>query len=207
MAPIPRRLMIPVLAAFLVVGACSGDEAVDAGTTTVAADPADTGADPANDDAASTNGAPADMTSQQICDTLTADTVSAALAVTVDSAAPVDGGTPQCSYNYTTDEGVATNATVAVQRSEADLGGLTGTDAYVYVLDVNRSLASGTEFTETPINVAGEGVVLSPESTDGLHLGVAEVNGRVITTIVSASAGDTIDAIGFTEIAAGVLTP
>jgi len=206
-ATIPKRLMIPVLAVLLVISGCSGDEAVDAASTTVVA-----GAEPETDDGTGTGGTPADLTGREICDTLTADTVSAALAVTVDSAEPVEDGTPQCSYSYTTDDGVLATATVAVQRSEDDLGGRSGTEAYEYVLELNRDLASGdlasgSEITETPINVAGQGAVLSPPDTDGLHFGVVEVGGRVITTIVSASAGDSIDAIGFTEIAAGILTP
>ena len=123
------------------------------------------------------------LTGEQICERLPIQTVGAALGLDVGLAEPDDSATPQCAYEYTNESGATSNLTVASMRPD-DVGGLTGTDAYDFVLDVNRQVAGTTDFEETTLD-AGDGATrLSGES---LHLGVLLVGDRVFTVIVPAS--------------------
>lgn len=149
--------------------------------------------------------APPDLTSADVCGLFDAAAAGAALGLIVDSAEPADAtGTPQCAYTFTGADGVMTNATVAAQRADGDLGGRVGADAYDFVVELNRSMAAGTEVTESAVAAGAQGVVLHGEA---LHLGVVQTGGRIVNTIVTTGAAEPAAVVAFTEAAATALAP
>lgn len=169
-----RSLLVGVIAGVLVLGACGGD---DGGGEAGAA-----------------------LTSEEVCAAVTGDDVGAALGVTVTEAEPDDSDTPQCHYNYTLESGSASNITIASMRSDEDLGGRTGDDAYDYVLDINRAVADDGDMQEVELDSGDRATRFTGNS---LHLGVIDVDGRIFTVIVPAddapadAADALIDVIGY----------
>lgn len=125
------------------------------------------------------------FTAEEICERLTPDVVGAALSLEVTSAEPGVMDTPQCSYSYDSD-GVSSNVTIASMRPE-DVGNLPATEAFDYVLEINRQVAGDTEVEEVSLDVGDGAVRLSGPS---LHLGVLRVGDRVVTVIVPAADAD-----------------
>ncbi len=82
------------------------------------------------------------FTPDEICDLLPAADVGAALGVDIAPREPSVGGTPACSYEWTTADGVVTNVVVAILRPIEDLGGNAGAAGYRVALDTNRSFAA-----------------------------------------------------------------
>jgi hypothetical protein len=128
-----------------------------------------------------------DMTSEQICAAMTANQVGTALGVRGVTASPGNTtGTPQCSYHYTLDSGEATDATIAVLRSQADMGGRFGDDAFQFVVDLNKAAAQ-TPVTETPLEVGSQAVLLTGST---LYMAIVQLGGRIVTVLVNTDAAD-----------------
>jgi hypothetical protein len=134
------------------------------------------------------------LTDQQICDGLTADDVGAALGLVVTEAAPGGSSTAQCAYDYTTRSGTTSNVSVASLSPEVDLGGRTGDAAFDHVLEINRSLAAGTDAEEVDVDAGDRAVRLSGES---LHFGAVAAGDHLLTVIVPAgdADGEAVDAL------------
>ncbi len=119
------------------------------------------------------------LDAESICERLTIDSVAADTGLDVVLATPDDSATPQCSYEYTNDTGGVSNLTVASMRSE-DVGGLTGQDAFDFVVQINTEVA-GADAETQEISAGDAAVRLSGSS---LHLGVVQVGERVLTVII-----------------------
>jgi hypothetical protein len=129
--------------------------------------------------------APPDLTPDEVCALVETTTVEQVLAVTVDVAEPVTGGTPQCSYAYQDSEGTFTNLSLAVMRSEDDLGGRTGKKAFKYAIQQNRLYApKGTKFKK--VKGVGERAVFVEGSALNLMI-IGTADGRVVTITGSLS--------------------
>ncbi len=159
-------LAVTVIAAGA-LSACGSDEA--------------TGTTPDATSAATT--APSDQTealdAESICQRLTVASVAADTGLDVVLATPGNLATPQCAYEYTNDTGGVSNLTVASMRSE-DVGGLTGRDAFDFVVKINTAVAGAD--AETQEVSAGDAAVRL--SGSGMHLGVVQVGDRVLTVII-----------------------
>lgn len=183
-----RRFAAAGLGAFVLLTgmACSSDGgsgSADDGTAVAADEP--TGTEPADAPTPSSAGSGSTieaLTGQQICDRLPPQTVGAAIGLDVGLAEADDSGTPQCAYEYTNGAGATSNLTVASMRPD-DVGGLTGNDAYEFVLDINRQVAGDTEVEESTLDAGDGATVLMGAS---LYLGVLRVGDRVVTLIVPA---------------------
>lgn len=114
-----------------------------------------------------------------ICERLTVDSVAADTGLDVVLATPDDSATPQCAYEYTNDTNGVSNLTVASMRSE-DVGGLTGRDAFDFVVEINTAIA-GADAEIQEVTAGDSAVRLSGSS---LHLGVVQVGERVLTVII-----------------------
>lgn len=162
------------------------------------ADPGTGGAAPSDASAA----AP-DMTSQEICALLPAETASAALGIADIVAAPGTTDTPQCSYQFARADGAQTDATVAALRTAGDMGGKFGDDAFAYVVEINKAAAQN-EVTETPLDFGNNAVLL----TGGrLHMAIVQVGGRIITVLLNTDSGDAAAVAALAQAASVVLTP
>ncbi len=190
----------PVLAALLGLSvlAAAGCGSDGDSSSTAATAPATVASDTevaASDTAATaTDAAPVEaMTGEQICERLPIQTVGAALGLDIGLAEADDSGTPQCAYEYTNKTGATSNLTVASMRPD-DVGGLTGSAAYDFVLGINRQVAGTTDVEENSLD-AGDGATrLSGAS---VHLGVLLVGDRVFTVIVPAddATGPDVDSL------------
>jgi hypothetical protein len=105
--------------------------------------------------------------------------VAEALDLEVTDAVTDDSATPQCAYEYTNDTGATSNLTVASMRP-ADVGGLTGPDAYDVTVDVNRAFAPDDA---QAVDAGDEAVRLSGSA---LHSGVLRIGDQVYTVVVPA---------------------
>lgn len=168
----PRVVLAAVAIAATAFNACGNDD--DAGksspveTTATSATPAD-----ATDDPTDALGA------EVICERLSVTSVAADTGLDIARATPDDSATPQCAYEYTTDTGGVSNLTVASMRAE-DVGGLTGRDAFDFVVEINEAIAG--DGAETQEVSAGDAAIRI--SGASLHLGVVQVGDRVITLII-----------------------
>jgi hypothetical protein len=161
-----------------VIGACGSDDGSttppdEAAEGTTA--PIDT-ADDSSTDATDTTEA---LSGATICERLTVASVAADTGLDVVMATPDDTATPQCAYDYTNDTGGVSNLTVASMRSE-DVGGMTGSDAFDFVVEINTSIA-GADAETQEVSAGDAAVRLSGSS---LHLGVLQVGDRVLTVII-----------------------
>lgn len=148
------------------------------------------------------NGPAADLTGEEICSLLPATAAVAALGVddVVASAGTTD--TPQCSYRFTAPDGSPTDATVAALRTDVDLGGRYGADAFTFVVDLNVAAAQ-TPVNQTPLGIGDQSVLLTG---DTLYMAVLQLGARIVTVLLNVDAGD-VDAVTDLAQAAAVLTP
>jgi hypothetical protein len=156
-------------------------ETLDSGPDTTAVSADTTVEDPS----ASAPDAPP-ISGQEICDLVSGDVVGTALGITIDHVVASTSDTPQCAYVFADATGADDNVTVAAMRTEEDLGGRTGDDAFAYVADLNRTISAGGDTTETELE-AGDRATLFAGST--LSLGVIDIGGRIVTVIVPPSTG------------------
>jgi hypothetical protein len=199
-----------VLVAVL-LSACGGEGAETAGTadggagSTAEADTETNGSDQtgrgqgdaANDGSASGRSSPGDLSADEICDRIPADDVEAALGISPVVASPSSTATPQCSYVFETDDGTRSDATIAALRTEEDLGGRRGEDAFDYVVDLNSSASRDADLTRTELSVGDRAILLSGGN---LHFGVIQLGPRIATTIVSARAADAVAAADLSRL-------
>ena len=103
---------------------------------------------------------------------------------------------------YETATGSTSSVAVASMRSDGDLGGRTGEDAFSYVVDLNRSLGAGTEFDEAELEVGDRAIRFTGEA---LHFGVLAAGGHLLTVIVPVgdASSDQVDAL--VSVMAGAL--
>lgn len=132
------------------------------------------------------------LTAEQICERLTLESVGAALGIDIGLAEPSDMDTPQCEYSYDAD-GATSNLTVAAMRP-ADVAGLTGAEAYDYVLSINRNVAGDVDVEEVTLDAGDAATRISGPA---VHLGVVQVGDRVLTAIVPAddASGADVDSL------------
>lgn len=149
------------------------------------------------------NGSRVVLTSEEICRLLPPERVAGALGVDSVAAGPGTSSTPQCSYAFTTDDGIHTDVTVAALRPDEDLDGTEGAAAFDRVIQRNRDAAGGAEVTETTVAVGDQARLLS---TSNIHFGVVQFDWRIVTTIVSAEVADTAEATALTRLT-DVLAP
>ena len=163
------RVVLAVVVAVATVAGCGSDDDVT--------DPPD---DQASVTAAGSPGAQVDAISgEEICERLTVASVAADTGLDVVRATPDDDATPQCVYEYTDDTGGASNLTVASMRSQ-DVGGLTGSAAFDFVVQANESVVG--EGAETQDVSAGDNAIRL--SGTMLHVGVVQLGDRVLTLII-----------------------
>jgi len=125
-----------------------------------------------------------------ICERLSVDSVAADTGLDVTRAVPDDSGTPQCAYEYNNDTGAVSNLTVASMQP-ADMGGLTGSEAYDFVVKINETVAGdGAESQEVS---AGDAAIRI--SGSGVQLGVLQVSDQLLTLIIPGAdvAPDAVD--------------
>ena len=122
------------------------------------------------------------MSAEVICERLSIDSVASDTGLDVTRTIPDDAATPRCSYEYTNDDDSVSGLTVSVMRSE-DVDGLTGSDAFDRVVEVNTSEAGGQ--VETQEVSAGDAAIrISGSST---HVGVVLLGDRVLTVVIPAA--------------------
>ena len=123
--------------------------------------------------------ATATLTGTEICERLTVASVAADTGLDVLLASPDDAATPQCAYEYANDTGAVSNLTVASMRPE-DLGGLTGSDAFDFVVQINESVAG--DGADTQEVSAGDAAIRI--SGTSVQLGVVQVGDQILTLII-----------------------
>ena len=125
-----------------------------------------------------------------ICERLSVDSVAADTGLDVTRAVPDDSGTPNCAYEYNNDTGAVSNLTVASMQP-ADMGGLTGSEAYDFVVGINEAVAG--DGAETQEVSAGDAAIRI--SGSGVQLGVLQVGDQVLTLIIPGAdvASDSVD--------------
>ena len=161
-----RRLargLVALVAAVMLAAACGGDD--DAAPTTTAPDPgADEGV------------VPTDLTGAEVCALVDPGVLSEALGG-VELAEPQGSeiGTPQCSWSFPTEDGV-TNVVLAVQRTQDDLFGLVGAEAYDYAVGLNETLLGGLA-TE----IEGLGTAATFVDGDAVSGVVVQAGPRIVT--------------------------
>lgn len=187
------KYLAPVaLAALLMAGGCSDDEATS--TTSAVVDTAPT-TDPV---VTAPPDLPRDLTSGEVCALVDTDTIAAALGATEVEAAPGDFGTPQCSYTFQATDGSFTNLVTAVQRAVDDLDGRVGADGFEYAVELNALFAGDAEFVDVP------GVGDRATFAQGqLGLLIAQVGPRVFTVAGGVVDQEAATAIG-TALAAAL---
>ena len=116
-----------------------------------------------------------------ICERLSVDSVAADTGLDVTRAVPDDSGTPNCAYEYNNDTGAVSNLTVASMQP-ADMGGLTGSEAYDFVVGINEAVAG--DGAETQEVSAGDAAIRISGSS--MQLGVLQVGDQVLTLIIPA---------------------
>ena len=182
-----RQVTIGVLLALLLGAgavACSSDssdEASDSTPVTAAADAGDaTTDDAADDEGDSGDGASEEaLTSEDICGMLTAEAVAEASGLTVTEAVPSESSTPQCAYQYTSENGPDSNLTVAASRyTSSDAQSIE--QAFDGAVEINISTAGGTDVETIDIDAGDEAVILSGVALD---LGVLRV-GNVLASLI-----------------------
>ncbi len=126
------------------------------------------------------------LTGAQICAAVDAASVTAALGLQITEARADDAATPQCAYLYTAANGAQSNLTIAAMRSEEDLSGRTGTDAFAYVVQLNQGAPGEVQLAD----VDGAGNRAVHMSGAALHFGVIQVESRIITVVLPVTDAD-----------------
>lgn len=192
------KLALPILAATSLLAACGDDEKSgndDVANSEVADTTADTDAiDPG--DAID----PATVkvyTSAEVCALVSQEAASATLGVEVTEVEVSDMSTPQCWYQFTTEDGTRTNLTLAVQRPIEDLGGAAGKAGF----EVTTSLV----IFDTPYEpLAGLGDEAAVSASANLTIIAVLANNQVFT-IASSAPIDIAGLVAFgNEVAANV---
>lgn len=168
----PRVVLAVVVLAAAALNACGSDD--DVGTSS-AAETTATSAAPNEQTDDSTDA----LSAEVICERLSIASVAADTGLDIVRATPDDSATPQCAYEYTSDTGDISNLTVASMRP-ADVGGLTGSDAFDLVVGINESIAGDGADTQE-VSAGDAALRISGAS---LHLGVVQVGDRVLTLII-----------------------
>lgn len=166
----PRAVLAAVVIAATAFNACGSDDDATSSlieTTATSATPTDAPDDPTDP-----------LSAEVICERLTVASVKADTGLDIVRAVPDDSATPQCAYEYTTDTGGVSDLTVASMRAE-DVAGLTGRDAFDFVVGINETIAG--DGAETQELSAGDAAIRI--SGASLHVGVVQVGDRVITVI------------------------
>jgi hypothetical protein len=171
--PRTRHLLAPL--SLVMLASCGGSSGSSADPTAPTAPTAPTDGTVVESGQSAPN-APT-MTGVEICRQLTVESVASALDLAVTAAVADDSATPQCAYEYTNDTGGTSNLTVASMRP-ADVGGLTGSEAYDVTVDVNRAFAPNDE---QAVDAGDEAVRLSGSA---LHAGILRIGDQVYTVIV-----------------------
>ena len=169
----PRVVLTAVVIGAAALTACGSDDAGDSTPVETTATPCDAS------DADDTDDATDPLSAEVICERLTVASVTADIGLDVTRATPDDSATPQCAYEYTNESGGVSNLTVASMRAE-DVGGLTGSDAFDFVVGINESIAG--DDAETQDVSAGDAALRI--SGTSLHVGVVQVSDRVLTLII-----------------------
>lgn len=173
----PRVVLTAVVIGAVALTACGSDDAGDSTPVETTATPSDSTTDAG--DADDTTDATDPLSAEVICERLTVASVTADTGLDVTRATPDDSATPQCAYEYTSESGGVSNLTVASMRAE-DVGGLTGSDAFDFVVGINESIAG--DGAETQDVSAGDAALRL--SGTSLHVGVVQVGDRVLTLII-----------------------
>lgn len=137
-----------------------------------------------------------ELTAAEICRRIAGSEVADALGVDSTEGSPSTSATPQCSYVFATDGGGRSDATVAVLRTNEDLEGREGRDAFDYVVKLNRD-ASRSELDVTEMSIGDRAVLISGNT---LHFGVVQLGTRIVTTIVSSRVADAKGAIALSRL-------
>ncbi|MCU1393053.1 MAG: hypothetical protein JWM34_1481 [Ilumatobacteraceae bacterium] len=127
------------------------------------------------------------ITGQQLCDLVPSHLVEAALGIEVTTEIPSTADTPQCAYVFTDKSGSTDNVTIAYERPGADLNGGSGDAGFDYITSVNRTIAAGTDATETSVDAGDKAETMVGSQ---LSLGVVEADGQIFVTIVPAGTSD-----------------
>jgi len=131
------------------------------------------------------------LTGQEICERLTAADVGAAIGREVGTPSPSTSGTPQCSYPYK-EGSSAFNVTVAYQRVDGDLGGMSGMQGFDYVAQMQRGNPGNTE---SEVDAGDKALRFS--GAYNLHYGLLLVGDRVMTVLAFSTSvdGAAVDAL------------
>lgn len=131
------------------------------------------------------------LTGEQICERLTAADVGAIIGFKVEEVKASSTTTPQCSYGYK-DGTSSYNLTVSYQRTEGDLFGKRGVEAFDYVAQMQRANPDNKEMQV----VAGEKAARFSGGI-GLHYGLLLVADRIMTATAFEKSvkGEAIDGL------------
>lgn len=165
----PRLVLAAVVIIVAALNACGSDD--DVGDSL----PVETTTTPSG----STDDPTDALSAEVICERLTVASVTADTGLDIVRATPDDSATPQCAYEYTSETGGVSNLTVASMRAE-DVGGLTGRDAFDFVVGINESIAG--DGAETQEVSAGDAAIRITGAS--LHLGVVQVGERVLSLVI-----------------------
>lgn len=175
----PRLAIATVAITAFALAACGSDgDSTSATETSALSSVLSTDGSTTDDSGATTD----PLTGKQICERLTIASVAADTGLDVTTATPDDSSTPQCAYEFTRSSGGTSNLTVASMRPE-DVGGLSGSAAFDYVVKVNKAIAGDTGVDEQEVAAGDAAIRLSGAA---LHLGVLQVGDQVLTLIVPA---------------------
>lgn len=192
---------ITILALTMLASACSDDGAKPDDVLDSVTD------DTATDDTATGNPGevvdPATVkvfTPAEVCALVSVADASTTLGVEVSDATESEMSTPQCSYNFTTADGVLSNLTLAVQRPIEDLGGAAGKPGF----DVTTSLIIFDTPYEPLVGVGDEAAVSASES---LTI-IAVLAGGQVFTIATSAAIDIANVAAFANaVVQGIISP
>lgn len=122
-----------------------------------------------------------ELSGPEICEALSVDDATLALGTEVSQAEAAESQTPQCTYTYGGDSATLSTFTVAAQRPD-DVGSRGLGEAFDYVLDINRGLATDSGVEEVTFDAGDRAVRLSG---DTLTLSVVASGGRLLTIITT----------------------
>lgn len=197
------RLALAVLAAVPALVACGG-VAPDKADEVPATDVLDESTSPTGTPSDPTSTAPTEpvdlgdeplveLSGQEICDALSVDDATLALGTEVAQAETSESQTPQCTYTYGGDSATLSTFTVAAQRPD-DVGSRGLGEAFDYVLDLNRGLATDSGVEEVAFDAGDRAVRLTG---DTLTLSVVASGGRLLTIITTPDLDATaVEALG-----------
>jgi hypothetical protein len=200
-----RRLILPALLLTALLGACGDADGNAAADTTAAGATTDATGDPAevdgdDSDTTASSDATTDESGADICGALTGEMVSAAIGVTITATDGFGLGTPQCSYSFE-DEGTITTVSVAAQRTDEDLGGLTGRDALELAVSANEAMVENeAESSDVSVEGAEAAVAIDGKVISGVI--VLAPDGHVYTVFSPALDHEQLSALAAAALAA-----